>query len=97
MATNGVSALPRRLRLEVAVPVRLSTENINQTCDIVSARLRYLLGQEYQRRNAERLKQRLDARAARKAERLEAAARRAVAEEAADLRAKAAERRRATA
>ncbi len=87
MTVQQFSALPQRFRLEVTVPERLSTENINQTCDLVSARLRYLLGQEYQRRNAVRLQQRLDARAARKAARasaLDAAAQRAIAEEAAD-------------
>ncbi|MDT5137800.1 MAG: hypothetical protein QOD58_2062 [Mycobacterium sp.] len=96
MTVQQFSPLPHRLRLEVAVPGRLSTTNIDQTCQMVSARLRYLLGQEYQRRSAVRLAQRLDARAARRAERLEAAARRAVAEEAADLRDKA-EKSRVTA
>jgi hypothetical protein len=79
--------------LEVPVPPRLSDENIRQTCDMVSARLRYLLSQEYQRRSAVRLRALLDAKAARKAARLEAAARRAEQEEAAAVRPKAAARR----
>jgi hypothetical protein len=96
MTVQQFSALPRLLRLEVSVPERLSTASIDQTCDLVATRLRFLLGQEYQRRSAERLAARLDARAARKAARLESAARRAVEEEAADVRAHA-ERRRASA
>jgi biopolymer transport protein ExbB/TolQ len=85
--------LPQRLRLEVAVPQRLTTTSVDQTCQMVSSRLRYLLGLEYQRRSAVRLQARLDATAARKAARLEAAARRAVEEEAADQAAKTARRR----
>jgi hypothetical protein len=63
---------------------------------MVSSRLRFLLGQELQRRSAARLQARLDAKAARKVARLEAAAPRAVEEEAANVIAQA-ERRRASA
>jgi hypothetical protein len=56
------------------VPESLSTDSISATCEMVESRLRFLLGQEYQRRNAVRLQLRLDARAVRKAARLESAA-----------------------
>ncbi len=93
MPTTSFEGVPRRLVLEVPVPQRLSDEDLRQTSDMVSSRLRYLLGQEFQRRSAARRQQRLDAIAARKATRLEAAARHAVEEEAADMRAKAVARR----
>jgi hypothetical protein len=89
MPTTSLEGVPRRLVLEVPVPQRLSDENIRQTCDMVSAHLRYLLGQEFQRRSAVRLRAMLDTRAARKAARLEVTARRAEQEEAAAVLAKA--------
>lgn len=72
MPTAGLDGLPQRLTLQIPVPQRLSNENIRLTCDMVESRLRYLLGHEMRRRNAVRLQQRLDARAARKAARLDA-------------------------
>lgn len=81
----GFAELPRRLTLEVPVPSRLSDAAITQTCDLVSARLRFLLSAEFQRRSAARLQQRLDARADRRKARLDAAARRAELEEAAEV------------
>lgn len=96
MVAAQLADLPQRLMLEVSVPQRLSDESISQTCDMVAARVRFLLAQEFQRRSAIRLRARYDARAARKAARaaaLDAAARRAEAEEAADQAAKAARRR----
>ncbi|MGV0081729.1 hypothetical protein ACRUZW_25995 [Mycobacterium colombiense] len=91
MGTAESACLPQRLLLEVSVPQRRSDAAITQTWEMVSARLRYLLSQEYQRRSAARLRETLAARAARKAARLEAAARRSE-EEAADQASKTARR-----
>ncbi|ORW25168.1 hypothetical protein [Mycobacterium palustre] len=96
MATGENAGVPQRLLLEVPVPQRLSDETITQLCDTVSARLRYLLSCEFQRRSSVRLQVRIDARKAARAARLDAAARRAEAEEAQALAA-AAQRRRVTA
>lgn len=87
MPTTELEDLPRRLVLEVPLPERLSDEAITQTCDLVSARLRYLMSQEFQRRGTVRLQQRLQRRADQRRARLDAAIREAEAAEAADAKA----------
>jgi hypothetical protein len=75
---------------------RLTTRSIDQTVAMAAARLRWTLGQRHQQEIRERAIARCAANDARKAARaagLEAAGRRAVAEEAADLRDKAEKRR----
>ncbi|OBJ81988.1 hypothetical protein [Mycobacterium asiaticum] len=65
--------IPRRLRLEVAVPPHLSDGDVSQLCDMASARLRFLLGQEMRAQRRERTAARIARQDARRV-RLEAAA-----------------------
>lgn len=77
MTTTDLEGLPRRLVLQVPVPERLSDAVITETCDLVAARLRFLLSAEFQRRSAVRLQERLQQRADRRRVRMNAAIRRA--------------------
>ena len=89
MSTTGLDSLPRRITLQIPVPACLSDASITETCDLVASRLRYLLCCEFQRKSALRLRERQDARAARKAARLDAAIREAEAAEADEAKAEA--------
>jgi hypothetical protein len=47
--------IPQRLLLTVDVPQRLSTRNVNQTVEMFSSRLRFLLGQQMRRQTYARV------------------------------------------
>lgn len=84
MAATQFAGLPRRIHLELLVPEMITDRSVDECCAMAAARIRYLLGKEYQRRSAVRFQARQDARAVRKAERaarLDAAARQAEEEE----------------
>lgn len=55
-ATQQFSAeIPHRIAREVDVPKRLSTKAINQSVEMASSRLRFLMGQYYRQQAHERV------------------------------------------
>jgi hypothetical protein len=54
--TSAVPQLtPRRINLLVDVPAKLDSRSISETCDLTSARLRFLLAQDLKARIHERV------------------------------------------
>lgn len=89
-ATQFADEIPQRLVLYVDVPNHLSTRKVRQLVAMYSSHLTFLLGQTMQAQAHARAAARCPVQDARRAA-LDAAARRAVEEEAAYVRAKEAE------